>query len=153
MSAASGEQGDPGKGRAQKRKGPEKEGPAKGKARKGKGPEKEGPRTGRGYKRKSIQKERPREKELTMLMRRLHLVTVNIWATTSGGLGFKFRAARNPIIHHFHCVLQYYLASGGGPAQALGRCLEGCSGPQNARGSRRGVCGGVARPTRRKGDL
>ena len=73
LSAASGEQGDPGKGRAQKRKGPEKEGPAKGKARKGKGPEKEGPRTGRGYKRKSMQKERPREKELTMLMRRLHV--------------------------------------------------------------------------------
>ena len=73
MSAAYGEQGGPGKGRAQKRKGPEKEGPAKGRARKGKGPEKEGPRTGRGYKRKSIQKKRPREKELTMLMRRLHV--------------------------------------------------------------------------------
>ena len=73
LSAASGEQGGRGKGRAQKSKGTEKEGPAKGKARKGKGPEKEGPRTGRGYKRKSIQKERPREKELTMLMRRLHV--------------------------------------------------------------------------------
>ena len=36
-----------------------------------------------------------------MLMRRLHLVTVNIWATTSGGLASKFRAARDPRMHHF----------------------------------------------------
>ena len=40
MSAAYGEQGGPGKGRAQKRKGPEQEGATKGKAYKRKGPEK-----------------------------------------------------------------------------------------------------------------
>ena len=56
LSAAYGEQGGPGKGRAQKRKGPQKERPAKGRAQKRKGPEQEGATKGKAYKSKGPEK-------------------------------------------------------------------------------------------------
>ena len=58
----------PRKGRAQRRKGPQKERPAKARAQKRKGPEQEGATKGKAYKRKG-----PEKKNLTMLMRRLHV--------------------------------------------------------------------------------